>query len=346
MPAFIDLTGQIIGNWKVLYRFGSSRGKILWRCKCMSCNKTVKEFRSTDIKVVVDCGCLSKAGFVGKTFGRLLIIKKFRKCVCAHKHYICRCECGKLCLKIRGNVTSGHTKSCGCLRKENPYKTHGFTNHPLYDIYRGMVRRCYSGEKKFKRYAGRSIKVCDAWLGDSGITNFINFITRQHPNYIELLDKGYSLERRDYNGNYDESNCCLADPITQANNKSTNRRERAFGEEDTLANLIRKYAHKSLTYYKVRYRVSKGWSVEESLITPYKIKFYMLNDTKFSRKSDLSKFFNITNKIVVDRCNSGWCLLEALVTRSSCKRMTLNEISLMLNNSSNNLYSKRADEID
>ena len=51
---------------------------------------------------------------IGQTFGRLTIIGPSEKKDCIK----CRCICGNIVDKHRGNVLSGKTKSCGCLNKE------------------------------------------------------------------------------------------------------------------------------------------------------------------------------------------------------------------------------------
>jgi hypothetical protein len=65
-------------------------------------------------KKSVPCG-----GMVGKTFGRLTILREY-KSPC--KKYVlceCSCSCGNKTKSTRRNeMTSGRTKSCGCIRKE------------------------------------------------------------------------------------------------------------------------------------------------------------------------------------------------------------------------------------
>lgn len=51
----------------------------------------------------------------GKQFGKLTVIGLDH--TANHKTYWrCRCECGGECVTVRHNLTSGKTKSCGCLR--------------------------------------------------------------------------------------------------------------------------------------------------------------------------------------------------------------------------------------
>lgn len=47
----------------------------------------------------------------GKKFGKLIVIKLLPEGKCR-----CVCECGSETDILRGNLTSGHTKSCGCLQ--------------------------------------------------------------------------------------------------------------------------------------------------------------------------------------------------------------------------------------
>lgn len=58
----------------------------------------------------------------GRVFERLTVIglTPLRK----HKEvvWLCRCECNSICLVLSGNLVSGHTKSCGCLQRENTSK--------------------------------------------------------------------------------------------------------------------------------------------------------------------------------------------------------------------------------
>lgn len=64
------------------------------------------------------CGCLSFKTIdnVGLKFNKLTIQSVFRK---NKKTYAnCLCDCGKLSIAIHNSVTSGRTKSCGCIRKE------------------------------------------------------------------------------------------------------------------------------------------------------------------------------------------------------------------------------------
>jgi hypothetical protein len=65
-------------------------------------------------KKSVPCG-----GMVGKSFGRLTILREYRSP--DKKYVLCECSCscgGKTKSTRRNEITSGKTQSCGCLRKE------------------------------------------------------------------------------------------------------------------------------------------------------------------------------------------------------------------------------------
>lgn len=88
----------------------------------------------------------------------------------------------------------------------------GQTEHPLYSTYGGMRKRCLQeNDKDYLRYGGRGIKICERWLGVDGFFNFID----------DMGDRpeGYTLDRKDSDGDYSPDNCRWADVNTQGLNK-------------------------------------------------------------------------------------------------------------------------------
>ena len=125
----------------------------------------------------------------------------------------CLCECGEFTEVFGGNLTSGHTKSCGChaleIRSLDKI-THGGSTTPEYSVYSSMIARCSSDNKD---YGGRGIEVCTRWLEESPV-GFLNF----------LKDMGnrpdsYEIDRIDVDGNYEPSNCRWVDLSIQSFNK-------------------------------------------------------------------------------------------------------------------------------
>ena len=102
----------------------------------------------------------------GQKFGRLTVIERLLE---RRNHdyrsalWLCRCDCGNEVRTYAGYLKSGNTKSCGCLHKEAVTK-HGFRHLPEYNIWRGMLDRCYNKETAaYPRYGGRGITVSDEW---------------------------------------------------------------------------------------------------------------------------------------------------------------------------------------
>lgn len=63
---------------------------------------------------------------VGKTFGRLTILKKSNKRGKSRDVYwTCKCSCGTIKDVMGYSIRSGNTLSCGCLHKDKISKPHG-----------------------------------------------------------------------------------------------------------------------------------------------------------------------------------------------------------------------------
>jgi hypothetical protein len=80
---------------------------------------------------------------------------------------------------------------------------------PLRSTFHSMWQRCSDPKHKdFHSYGGRGIKVCEAWK------SFEQFRAD-----MGVRPQGYSLERKDVNGNYDPENCCWIDSSVQTRNR-------------------------------------------------------------------------------------------------------------------------------
>lgn len=192
----------------------------------------------------------TKKDLTGQKFGRLEVIKYLND-----NYWLCQCECGKITKVKSYNLTSNHTKSCGCLKNKAYNYSHKQSKTRLYDIWIGIKTRCNNkNSKSYKNYGGRGIKVCDEWLKD-----FLNF-------YDWAINNGYqedlTIDRIDINGNYEPSNCRWADKITQANNTSRNKFINYNGENHTIAEWARKL---NKNYKNLHKKIKKGLPFEKAI---------------------------------------------------------------------------------
>ena len=97
----------------------------------------------------------------GMQLGQLTVLYLSDRKAKSSYYYCCQCECGKIKDILRGSLTSGDSKSCGCLQKKK-VTTHGYCKHPLYQVFDGMKSRCYNPKKKnYHNYGGRGVTICD-----------------------------------------------------------------------------------------------------------------------------------------------------------------------------------------
>ena len=54
----------------------------------------------------------------GRRFGRLVALRSNGVARCWQEQWVCRCDCGREVLVYKNNLLSGHTHSCGCLRRD------------------------------------------------------------------------------------------------------------------------------------------------------------------------------------------------------------------------------------
>lgn len=53
----------------------------------------------------------------GKRFGKLTVLRLYPKSNRHGRFWVCKCDCGMEVAVLASNLVSGHTKSCGCTRK-------------------------------------------------------------------------------------------------------------------------------------------------------------------------------------------------------------------------------------
>jgi len=166
--------------------------------------------------------------------------------------WLAKCDCGNRWAGDHYSVRSGRVKSCGCYNKTS-HQTHGNSRHPLYGIWAGMMKRCYSRTcRAYRNYGGRGIVVISRWH------DFKNFVADVYPRPVDS-----SLDRVDNNGPYSLENCRWASREQQSNNTRANRVLRFNGESKTVSEWARAIGVKRST---LNARLNDyHWTVEKAL---------------------------------------------------------------------------------
>lgn len=177
-------------------------------------------------------------------------------------YWLCKCECGKEKIVSASDLTSGNTKSCGCLHHDTARehylslnRIHGMKGTKIYSKWLNMKARCYKKScNGYKNYGGRGIKVCDEWKN-----SFVNFYKWSINNGYQ---EGLTIERIDVNKDYSLDNCKWITNLEQQNNKRNNTYIVYKNEKHTIAEWSRITGINKNT---ISGRLRKGWSVEKIL---------------------------------------------------------------------------------
>lgn len=196
----------------------------------------------------------------GKQFGRLTVVGYAGKNKHGDSDWKCKCDCGNYVVVVSGNLRSGHTRSCGCLRSDTITEhdkkraIHGMSRTKIYITWNNMKSRCMNPQNiSYSNYGGRGITVCERWL------SFENFIADMGPTYKQ----GLQLDRIDNNKGYSPDNCRWVTHKENQNNKRNNRRFR-FYDNKTLAELSEE---SGISCETIEGRIKMGWP-DERLLEP------------------------------------------------------------------------------
>lgn len=164
-----------------------------------------------------------KRDLIGQKFNYLTPIERYERYKNGKTYYLCRCDCGKLTIVEKGALVSGRTKSCGCYHKKRTSEMntkHSHSTEKLYYVWKAIKKRCYcKTDMHYKYYGSKGITVCDEWKSD-----YMAFRNWAFENgYKEMTTyTNYTIDRINPFGNYEPSNCRIADWKTQARNRRAN----------------------------------------------------------------------------------------------------------------------------
>lgn len=121
-----------------------------------------------------------------------------------------QCDCGVTKWLRPWNLRSGHSLSCGCLRRERATRQ-GQSRTRLYRCWYQMIQRClHPNNSRFRFYGGRGIRVNPEWQDFSIFAKWAQ--DNGHQDHL-------TLDRKDTNGDYEPSNCRWASRSQQAHSR-------------------------------------------------------------------------------------------------------------------------------
>jgi len=127
-----------------------------------------------------------------------------------------------------------------------------------YEAWRSLIQRCTNPKvKNYAQYGGRGIKVCARWLAD-----FRNFLADM--GLKPGPGRGWSIDRKDNDGDYEPSNCRWATKKEQMRNFSCNRSITFEGKTQCISAWAEE---RGLSTGVLEGRLSMGWSIERTLNT-------------------------------------------------------------------------------
>jgi len=165
-----------------------------------------------------------KIDLTGQPFGRLIVIREYGRAKNGAVLWLCRClgkngdDCGKEVVARGNSLCSGHTKSCGCLKREQfglRNTKHGCAYETWYSVYNQMMVRCghWEGASEYhlRNYRDRGITVCDLWQKSPRAFGDWLLAHGWH--------KGLQIDRIDNSQGYSPENCRVVTPKENANNR-------------------------------------------------------------------------------------------------------------------------------
>lgn len=207
-------------------------------------------------------------------FGKLTVLNSYirkNKKILWH----CKCDCGKDIFVAACHLQSGHTKSCGCLIKED-----SISNTRIYHIWEGIIQRCKNkNRKEYYKYGGFGRGVCKEWEDPKVF-------------YKWAISNGYedtlSIDRIDNSKGYSPDNCRWATRRQQNTNKIDNRIVLYKGKLKPLTLWCEELGLKEK---RVRNRIDDGWSVDDAFEKPvgFRHKTHELTKAKHKRKTYFNK---------------------------------------------------------
>lgn len=126
MPKRLNLVGQKFGRLLVIEFTYVRNGCSYWRCLCDCGEYSIVRGNNLKDNHTESCGCyhrqraaeVCRLDLIGRKFGRLVVLENVGKDKCGSSQFFCGCDCGNKVVVRGSSLKSGHSKSCGCFRKD------------------------------------------------------------------------------------------------------------------------------------------------------------------------------------------------------------------------------------
>lgn len=225
--------------------------------------KTIKALSIGQIKPASGC-VFPRRDITGRRFHRLVAIEFIgRRTANNIAMWKCVCDCGNTTQCAGVDLNRGSVKSCGCLRNQRNSErstTHGECQHPDYQLWFSMVKRCHNQDADaYSKYGGRGIEVCRKWR-ESPRAFFDDMGPR--PSIF------HSIDRLNNDDGYYKENCRWATDVQQANNRRNSVYLTYGGQTMSVAQWAKKLGVSRTT---LRERKMRGWDDEKIVATPVRL---------------------------------------------------------------------------
>lgn len=209
---------------------------------------------------------INPSDYIGNTYGYLTVLKVEINETDNQTYAICECKCKNTKKVLPYQLKNGSVVSCGCLKKKlcknlpkakstnNGNYLDGRSKHPLYGTWVQILSRCENPQNsKYEYYGGRGIKVCEEWR------DFWKFV--EWSDSVGGRPKGYTIDRKDGDKDYEPSNCHWVDWKTQQRNKQNNMIIEYNGESKTIAEWSEEL---NIHQRTLSNRIHRGWTIERA----------------------------------------------------------------------------------
>lgn len=212
---------------------------------------------------------------LGTRFGHLITTGKSYNGIKSRKFVEVICDCGVIKFMRVDTLRDFENMSCGCyniqrIKDSPPHITHGLSKHPIWNVYRGMILRCYQRScNRWHRYGGKGVIMCDEWRND--FQSFYDWAIDKWKPGLQL-DKDILYKKihgTDTGMIYSPTYCCFITAQENSRNRSTSRFIEFNGENKTMAEWADSIGISQQTLSK---RInSYKWTIERALSQDLKI---------------------------------------------------------------------------